>query len=157
MVDKSRVVKCPHCEKLLSYQLVRVKCPYCDKVMVFSLPEYAFYNGQIGCEHCHRKSHLKIGGYYNSDYGRTLATSEPVWRRGRWLTTGGRLLSIEPVVPTELVVGTSNKIPDGRARIWNRRLDVWKSGNSERPQCSVVDAFNQLSRSREYQKTRLRE
>ena len=112
MVDESRVVTCPYCEKRLSYPLVRIRCPYCDRVMVFPLPEYAFYDGNIGCEHCHRKSHLRIGGYYNS-YGGTLDTSEPVWIGGRSVTTGGRLLSIEPVVPTEIVVGDSDKIPDG--------------------------------------------
>ena len=113
MVDESRVVTCPYCEKRLSYPLVRVKCPYCDKVMVFSLPEYAFYDGPVGCEHCHRKSRLRIGGYYNGNYGGTLTTSEPVWRGGRPLTPGGLLLSIEPVVPTDLVLGDSDKIPDG--------------------------------------------
>ena len=112
MVDQSRTVKCPYCQNRLSYRLVRVRCPYCDKTMVFSLPEYAFHDGQIGCEHCHRKSRLRIGGYF-SDYGYTVATSEPVWKDGHSLTTGGRLLSIEPVVPPELIVGGSEKIPDG--------------------------------------------
>ena len=113
MVDESRVVKCPYCEKSLSYNLVRVKCPYCDKAMVFSLPEYAFYDGPIGCEHCHRKSRLRIGDYYYDNYGETMSTSEPVWRNELLLTAGGRLLSIQPVVPTELVIGYTDKIPDG--------------------------------------------
>ena len=112
MIDESRVVACPHCERLFEYQLVRVRCPYCDKTMVFSLPEYEFHTGQIGCEHCHRKSRLRIGGYYEI-YGSAVATSEPVWRGGRSLTAGGRLLSIEPVVSPELVVGGFEKIPDG--------------------------------------------
>ena len=114
MVDNSRIVKCPHCKQLMSYQLVRVKCPYCDNLMVLPLPEYAFYEGVIGCEHCHRKGRLRIGGYYYSSYARaTLATSEPVWDFGHSHTAGGRLLSIEPVVPSELVLSGWEKIPDG--------------------------------------------
>ena len=113
MVDESRVVECLYCKNLMAYQLIKVRCPYCDEVMVFSLPEYEFYDGQIGCEHCHRKSLLRIGGYYGNSYGQTFATSEPVWRSGSSLTVGGRILSIEPVVPPELVVGSSDKIPDG--------------------------------------------
>ena len=50
MVDQSRTVKCPYCQNRLSYRLVRVRCPYCDNTMVFSLPEYAFHDGLIGCE-----------------------------------------------------------------------------------------------------------
>ena len=116
MVDESRVVRCPNCENRFFYQLVRVRCPYCDKVMVFSLPEYEFHDGQIGCEHCHRKSHLRIGGYYSDRFGDTVATSEPVWIGGRPLS-GGRLLSIEPAVPPELILVDSRKIP-GEPR-WN--------------------------------------
>ena len=112
MVDRSRVITCPNCEKSLFYSLVRVRCPYCDKEMVFSLPEYAFYDGTIGCEHCHKKSHLRIGGYYEN-YGNAIATTEPVWRMGRQQTAGGRPLSVKPVVPTELTMGYSDNIPDG--------------------------------------------
>ena len=110
MGDESRVVRCPNCERDFFYQLVRVRCPYCDRMMVFSLPEYEFHDGQVGCEHCHRKSHLRIGGYY-SQYGQTVATSEPVWMNGLPVL-GGRLLSIEPAVPPELILADSPKIPD---------------------------------------------
>ena len=96
MTDESRIVQCPHCEKWLSYQLVKVKCPYCDKTMVFSLPEYEFYEGPIGCEHCHRKSHLKIGGYYTGYGSTTIATTEPHWEHrrngGYSFTTGGAVV-----------------------------------------------------------------
>ena len=112
-MDQSRVVKCPYCNRSLQYRSVRVKCPYCDNMMEFPLPEYAFHVGTVGCEHCHRKSRLRIGGYYNDIYSGTKATSQPVWRGGRYLTPGGRLLSIEPVVSPELVVGYSREIPDG--------------------------------------------
>ena len=110
MVDESRVVRCPTCENEFFYQLVRVRCPYCDRMMVFSLPEYEFHDGQIGCEQCHRKSRLRIGGYY-SQYGQTVATSEPVWMNGSPVL-GGRLLSIEPAVPPELILADSSKIPN---------------------------------------------
>ena len=115
MTDESRIVQCPHCEKWLSYQLVKVKCPYCDKTMVFSLPEYEFYEGPIGCEHCQRKSHLKIGGYYTGYGSTTIATTEPHWKHSRnggySFTTGGRLLSVQPVIPPELALRISDKIP----------------------------------------------
>ena len=113
MADESRVVQCPNCERRFFYQLVRVKCPHCDQMMVFSLPEYEFFSGTVGCEHCHRKSHLRIGGYYRDGFlSRTVATSEPVWISGRSATSGGRLLSIKPIVPPELVVGISDKVPE---------------------------------------------
>ena len=113
MEDKSRVVQCPYCEKVLLYKLVRVKCPYCDKTMVFSLPEYEFYDGVVGCEHCYRKSRLQIGGYYQHYLGKAIAMSKPVWENGRLRIQGGRLLSIEPEVSGELTLSASDKIPDG--------------------------------------------
>ena len=156
MADASRVVKCPHCEKVLSYPLARVKCPYCDKVMVLSLPEYAFYDGPIGCEHCHRKSRLRIGGYYHSLYGGTLATSEPVWRRGRSLTPGGRLLSIEPVVPAELVVGDSAKIPDGPRQDLESAVRCLEIGEFRATAMLCRRCVQSALKIREYRKTRLR-
>lgn len=114
MEDKSRVVKCPSCDRSFFYQLVRVKCPHCDQMMVFPLPEYEFFSGTVGCEHCHRQSRLRIGGYYGDIIGRTVATTEPVYQGGHLRTPGGRLLSIKPIVPTEVVVvGDTRKIPDG--------------------------------------------
>lgn len=109
MLDKSRAYTCPNCNKQLIARRVRVKCPYCDNEMTFSLPEYEFYDGQIGCEHCHRKSHLRIGGHYTYYYlsDATAETTSP--RKG---VVGGRLLSIEPTVPPELILGVSRKIPD---------------------------------------------
>ena len=80
--------------------------------MVFSLPEYAFHDGEVGCEHCHRKSHLKIGDYVESQFGGSVGTTKPVSRFGHPRTEGGRFLSIEPVVPPELVLGDSRKVPD---------------------------------------------
>ena len=64
MTDRSRIAQCLHCEKWWSHNVVEVKCPYCDKTMVFSLPEYEFYDGPIICEHCHKKSHLRLGVLY---------------------------------------------------------------------------------------------
>ena len=113
MVDAARVMKCPNCQKSLFSPLVRIRCPYCDREMIFSLPEYAFYEGPIGCEHCHRKSHLSIGDYYNDWIGGSIATSKPVSSGSRSRLSGGRLLSIEPIVPVELAMRGSDKIPDG--------------------------------------------
>lgn len=87
-----------------------MQCPYCDDTMTFSLPEYEFHKGVVGCKRCHRKSELRIGGYYRGWASSTLRTTEPVWDKGEW-TSGGRLLSIKPVVPVELVLGISKKIP----------------------------------------------
>ncbi len=115
MADKSRVVTCPNCERKFFYQLVRVRCPYCNRTMEFSLPEYEFHDGQIGCEHCHRKSHLKIGGYADW-HGRTVDVTKPVASRLRSPIYGGRLLSIEPAVSPELILDASRKIPDGPRR-----------------------------------------
>ena len=110
MVDKTRISNCPHCGKSVLYRAVRVRCPYCDASMAFSMPEYEFYKGIVGCEHCHRKSNLRIGGYHRGWDGSAIKMTDPVWNRGVPIH-GGRLLSIEPVVPTELALGISPKIP----------------------------------------------
>ena len=110
MMDKSQISNCPHCGKSIRYRAVRVRCPYCDASMTFSLPEYEFHKGVVGCEHCHRKSDLRIGGYYRGWANSTLRTTEPVWDNGVPIS-GGRLLSIKPVVPVEMVLGVSKKIP----------------------------------------------
>ena len=110
MADKARISTCPHCSKPVLYRMVRVRCPYCDNSMAFSLPEYEFYDGVIGCEHCHRKSTIRIGGYYWNDIGVTRRTTEPRRYRGTPVS-GGRVLSIEPVAPADLVLSISKKVP----------------------------------------------
>ena len=110
MVDKARISNCPHCGKLVQYRMVMVRCPYCDASMAFTLPEYEFYEGVVGCEHCHRKSNLRIGGYYRSSIGFTMSTTEPKWDRGTAIT-GGRLISVEAIVPADLALGISKKVP----------------------------------------------
>ena len=110
MVDKARIFNCPHCGKSMQYRMVMVRCPYCDSGMAFSLPEYEFYQGVVGREHCHRKSNIRIGGYYRSSIGHTMSTTEPRWNRGT-AVTGGRLISVDAVVPADLALGISNKVP----------------------------------------------
>ena len=111
MMDPARHGSCPHCGRPISYKAVVVRCPYCDGNMAFRLPEYEFYEGVVGCEHCHRKSNIRIGGYYESSFsGSTLSTTEPRSERGK-AVTGGRLLSIEAVVPADLALGISKQVP----------------------------------------------
>lgn len=114
MVDKSRVVKCLRCGNQMLYAAVRAKCPFCDGLIVFPLPEYEFYDGEIGCQHCHRKSQVRIGAYYRSPWAAgALSTTKPQWNNRGEQKPGGRLLSIEPKVPAELALGISKKVPDG--------------------------------------------
>ena len=111
--DPFRSYKCIRCNHDMDLRLVRAKCPYCDRIMRLALPEYEFYDDEIGCEYCHRKSHLKIRGYYkwNTFDDELRPTTNPMQIGNQWLL-GGRLISIEPVVPPELVLGVSDKIPE---------------------------------------------
>ena len=113
MRDNSRSYTCINCNRILILRRVRVRCPYCDKEMSFPLPEYEFHDGQIGCEHCHRRSHLRIGGYWSDLYSTATEESTAPFPRGASRPiVGGRLLSIVPTVPPELILGISRKIPD---------------------------------------------
>ena len=111
MVEIVQTFNCPYCKNELQFPMVMVRCPYCDANMAFRLPEYEFYNDVVGCEHCHRKSILRIGGYYKDYIGRVQQTTEPMWNREGKPTSGGRLLSIKAVVPAELALGISRKVP----------------------------------------------
>lgn len=92
------------------YRMAMVRCPYCDATMAFRLPEYEFYEGVVGCEHCHRRSDVHIGGYYRSSIGVTLSTTEPKWVRGEPVI-GGRLISVQAAVPADLALDISQKVP----------------------------------------------
>ena len=115
MVDKARIFNCPHCSKPLQNQTVMARCPYCNAFMAFPLPEYEFYEGVVGCEHCHRKSNIRIGGYYEGStfprWGQAVSTTKPKWDQKGTPIHGGRLLSIEAIVPAELAWASQRRCP----------------------------------------------
>ena len=116
-LDQSRSYKCIQCNAAMILRVVRAQCPYCDRIIELPLPEYEFYDDEIGCGHCHRKSHLKVGGYFkwNPFVEELKPTTNPM-QIGDRLLLGGRLISIEPLIPPELVLGISDKIPGAPRR-----------------------------------------
>lgn len=116
-LDQSRSYKCIQCNAAMVLRVVRAQCPYCHRAIELPLPEYEFYDDEVGCGHCHRKSNLKVGGYYqwNSFAKELEPTTNPMQIGGQWLP-GGRLISVEPLIPPELVLGISDKIPEAPRR-----------------------------------------
>lgn len=92
-----------------------VRCPHCSGFMKFPVPEYEFWEAVEVCEHCGRRSRVRIGGFVivpSIIVGQPERYEEFTKPRRHPLTgkelLGGRLLSIESAAPVETVRGLNS-------------------------------------------------
>ena len=92
-----------------------VRCPHCSGFMKFPLPEYEFWEAVEVCEHCGRRSRVRIGGSVivpsriaGQPNQYEEFTKPQLHPRTREELPGGRLLSIESAAPVETVRGLNS-------------------------------------------------